>query len=72
LEQAQRAAWKLYPQPEPRQHVPQANPCTMTRAEVGQVLNVSSERIRQIEVAALSKCRRWCARRGLELDDLIR
>lgn len=44
----------------------------MTLEEVGKALGVTRERIRQIEVAALRKCRRWCERNGWRFEDLIR
>ena len=43
-----------------------------TLEEVGKALGVTRERIRQIEFAALRKCRRWCARNGYRLEDIIR
>jgi hypothetical protein len=42
-----------------------------TREEVAAVLGVSIERVRQIELAALRKCRTWCRRRGWRFEDLV-
>ena len=36
--------------------------------EIGQELGVTRERVRQIEKAALQKCRWWCIRHGYRLD----
>ena len=33
-------------------------------------LGVTRERVRQIEVKALQKCRAWCEERGLRFEDL--
>ena len=44
----------------------------VTLDEMALVLGVSNERVRQIEVAALTKCRRWCDRHGFRLEDLLR
>ena len=35
-------------------------------------LGVTRERVRQIEVKALAKCRKWCAARGYKMEDLLR
>ena len=42
--------------------------CTLE--EIAREMNVTRERIRQIEVAALRKCRRWCASHGYSFEDL--
>jgi len=42
-----------------------------TLEEVAKQLGVSRERIRQIEVAALKKCNRWCRRHDYNLKDLL-
>lgn len=41
------------------------------RREIGEELGVGRERVRQIEQAALVKCRLWCQARGLRLEDLL-
>ncbi len=52
--------------------LPQLRDNGVTLEEIGQILGVSIERVRQIEVAALMKCRRWANRHGYRLEDLIR
>lgn len=42
----------------------------VTLEEVGKALGVTRERARQLEVRALQKCRRWCARHGYSFEDL--
>lgn len=44
----------------------------MTLEAIAQEFGVTRERIRQIEFAALRKCRRWCARHGYRLEDILR
>lgn len=44
----------------------------MTLEAIARELGVTRERIRQIEVAALRKCRRWCERYGYRIEDLLR
>ena len=39
---------------------------------VGVQLGVTRERVRQIELQALKKCRQWCDEQGLKLEDLVR
>lgn len=43
----------------------------MTLAEVAKALNISGERVRQIEKIALRKCQAWLKERGLNFDALI-
>lgn len=43
----------------------------MTLDEIGEVLHVSRERVRQIEKSALDKLRRECRRIGLDPADLV-
>ena len=43
----------------------------LTLEEVAAELGVSVERARQIELAALRKCRRWCQRHGWRYEDLV-
>lgn len=43
----------------------------LTLEEVATELGVSVERARQIEMAALRKCRRWCQRHGWRYEDLV-
>lgn len=43
-----------------------------TLQEIGSVMGVNGERIRQIEVAALRKCRQWCEANGYRPEDLLR
>jgi len=40
--------------------------------QISQELGVSTERVRQIEAAALRKCRKWCELNGYNLWDLLR
>ena len=40
--------------------------------EIGEELGVTRERVRQIEAAALKKCKRWCDANGYQLGDLLR
>ena len=47
-------------------------PDGVTLEEIGQILGVSKERVRQIEVSTLVKYRRWVDRHGYRLEDLIR
>ena len=42
-----------------------------TLEEVGQERGVTREWVRQIEAAALKKCRLWCIRHGYRLEDLL-
>lgn len=42
-----------------------------TLDELAAELDVSRERIRQIEAAALKKCRAWCFKNGYRLEDLL-
>jgi hypothetical protein len=81
IEDAQRVAWRLWrpdSKPAPKRKrlthgreviAPARTGATL--AEVAAELNVSPERVRQIEAAALKKLRRWCGERGLRLDDLL-
>lgn len=41
-----------------------------TLEAVAQELGVTPERVRQLEMQALRKCRRWCERNGYRLEDL--
>jgi DNA-directed RNA polymerase sigma subunit (sigma70/sigma32) len=43
----------------------------MTLQEIGDVLGVGRERVRQIEVAALAKLRRECKRLGITPQDVL-
>jgi len=40
-------------------------------SEIGAVLGVSRERVRQIQERALKKCRLWCKDHGMRLEDLL-
>jgi hypothetical protein len=42
-----------------------------TLEEVARELGVTRERVRQIEMMALRKCRAWAAERGMRLEDLL-
>ncbi len=42
-----------------------------TLDELAAEFDVSRERIRQIEVAALKKCRAWCFKNGYRIEDLL-
>jgi len=53
-------------------HKAHARPEGATLGEVAKELGVTAERARQIELAALRKCREWCQRRGLRFEDIIR
>jgi DNA-directed RNA polymerase sigma subunit (sigma70/sigma32) len=44
----------------------------VTLEAIAKEFGVSRERVRQIEFAALRKCRRWCERNGYRLEDIIR
>lgn len=50
-----------------RDTAPQAG-CAMTLDEIGLVLGISKERVRQLERAALRKCRRALERRGITAE----
>ncbi len=39
--------------------------------EIATKLGLTRERVRQIEFAALRKCRRWAMSNGYEVEDLI-
>ena len=41
-----------------------------TCEEIAAALGVSKERIRQLEVRAIRKCREWCQRNNLNFEDL--
>ena len=43
-----------------------------TCEEIAAALGVSKERIRQLEVRAIRKCRQWCERHGYRAEDLLR
>ena len=42
-----------------------------TRDEIAAELGLSRERVRQLEVQALRKCRDWCERNGYAFEDLL-
>ena len=42
----------------------------LTLEQIAREFGVTRERIRQIEVSALRKCRRWCERNGYQFEDL--
>lgn len=44
----------------------------LTLEQIAREMNVTRERVRQIEVAALRKCRRWAERNGYCLEDILR
>jgi DNA-directed RNA polymerase sigma subunit (sigma70/sigma32) len=48
------------------------HPDGATLEQVGAVLDVTRERIRQIEAAALRKLRATCQRMGIKLEDILR
>ena len=43
-----------------------------TCEEIAVALGVSKERIRQLEVRAIRKCREWCERHGYRPEDILR
>ncbi|MEJ8850470.1 sigma factor-like helix-turn-helix DNA-binding protein [Variovorax rhizosphaerae] len=43
----------------------------MSLAAVGRAMNLSRERVRQLEVSALAKCRSVLEAHGLGIDDLL-
>jgi hypothetical protein len=43
----------------------------MSRAEIAELLEVSGETIRKIELQAVAKCNLWLSRRGLTFADLV-
>ena len=55
--------------PTPALHQLQDNGVTLEI--IAQELGVTHERVRQIETAALVKCRRWANRHGYRLGDLL-
>ena len=52
--------------------LPQLRADGVTLDEVARVLGVSKERVQQIEVQALLKCRFCCFSHGYRIEDLIR
>lgn len=43
----------------------------MTFMEVGRAVGVTHQAVIGIEKRALAKCRKWCAERGLRVEDLL-
>lgn len=43
----------------------------MTRDQIAAALGLSRERVRQIEVRAMYKCRDWLAERGLDAASVL-
>lgn len=42
-----------------------------TLSEIAEQLGMTVEGVRQIEIRALRKCRKWCERKGLHLVDVL-
>ena len=62
-----RVTWR--PTPPPPRNAEPAH--AMSQREVGVLLGLSGNRIRQIESTALQKCLAWCEQHGYRLDDLL-
>lgn len=67
---AQRLAGRIPPERLSRGEV-DGRPDGASLQEIGHELGLSHEAVRLIERRALAKCRRWCARHGLLLDDVL-
>jgi DNA-directed RNA polymerase sigma subunit (sigma70/sigma32) len=43
----------------------------MSRNEVAQKLKIPKDKVKQIELQALRKLRKWCAKNGIKISDLV-
>jgi predicted transcriptional regulator len=64
-------AWKLW-RPERHKRATAKRDPGATLDEIGRELGITRERVRQIEKAALEKCRAYCLAHGYDLRDLLR
>lgn len=72
LVEAQAIAWRLC-RPSPSRSRTATKPHgAIPHRVIAAELGVSTERCRQIEKAALAKCRAWCDQHGYSLADMLR